>query len=111
MGRPPTPPFPLPSRRHFLLGSGATLLTGLPTAQADEPARVPPVEDHIRRLAAEAPLRLQFRGRTADDCRTWQAEFASRLRTLLGPHQPPDRWSAEVERTVELKDHRREELV
>jgi dienelactone hydrolase len=30
---------------------------------------------------------------------------------LLGPHRPPDDWKVTVERAVELKDHRREELL
>src|SRR5262249_26719307 len=32
-------------------------------------------------------------------------------RALLGPHQPPAKWKVEVENAVDLKDHRREELV
>jgi dienelactone hydrolase len=72
---------------------------------------VPTVDDEIRRLADAAPLSMEFRGHTAADCRRWQADFASRLRSLLGPHRPPSRWKTEVERTVELHDHRREELV
>jgi dienelactone hydrolase len=54
---------------------------------------------------------LEFRGQTASECQKWQAEFATKLRALLSPHQPPAKWQTELERTVELKDHRREELV
>jgi dienelactone hydrolase len=99
-----------PSRRQFLLGSGAVLL-GESCLRAEEPVRVPTVDEHIRKLAEEAPLSLEFRGTTAAECRQWQAEFAAKLRALLGPHLPPAKWRTEVERTVELKDHRREELV
>jgi hypothetical protein len=102
-------PLPPPSRRQFLIGSGAALLTdGAPAAQA---VRVPTVDEHIRRLADDAPLRSRFQGNTAAECRQWQADFAATLRTLLGPHRPPAQWQTTVERTVELPDHRREELV
>jgi len=67
--------------------------------------------DPIRQLAAEAPLRMQFRGASAEECRRWQQEFAAQLRTLLGPHAPPKQWRTVVERTVTLADHRREELL
>src|SRR5262245_9361948 len=97
-------------RRQFLLG-GATLLAGLPARGGAGPPAVPTIDEHIRKLAEAAPLSMEFRGKTAAECRRWQAEFAARLRTLLGPHQPPAKWKTDVERTVELKDHRREELV
>jgi dienelactone hydrolase len=100
------------SRRHFLAGCGAALATALSCRlHGAEPAQVPAIDERIRRMANEAPLSLEFRGSSADDCRRWQATFAVKLRSLLGPHQPPARWQTTVERTVELKDHRREELV
>ena len=101
---------PRPTRRQFLLGSAAALAAGLPAA-AGEPPRVPTIDEQVRRLADDAPLSLEFRGTTAEECRKWQSEFAARLRALLGPHQPPARWQTEVEHVAELKDHRREELV
>ncbi len=100
-----------PNRRQFLLGSGAALLAGLPAAPAEEPPRVPTVDEHIRRLAEEAPLEMEFRGSTAEECRRWQDAFASRLRGLLGPHRPPAAWRTHVEHLADLDDHRREELV
>jgi dienelactone hydrolase len=78
---------------------------------ADDPPRVPTVDEHIRKLAAEAPLKMEFRGKTADECRKWQSEFATKLRALLGPHQPPTKWKTTVERAALLKDHRRLELI
>ncbi len=107
------------SRRQFLLGSSAALLGSSAYLSAvgasspdDAPVRdVLTVDEQIRQLAEEAPLELEFRGQTAVECRQWQANFAGKLRTLLGPHQPPAQWHTEVERTVELTDHRREELV
>jgi dienelactone hydrolase len=69
------------------------------------------VDGHIQTLAEDAPLKMQFRGKTADECRQWQTAFAARLRSMLGPHRPPEAWQTAVERVVELKDHRREELL
>jgi dienelactone hydrolase len=65
----------------------------------------------IRELLRDAPLTMQFRGQTAEECRRWQTEFASQLRKLLGPHLPPKEWKTEVEKTVDLLDHRRLEMV
>jgi dienelactone hydrolase len=101
------------SRREFLLGSAALLLAERRAGaqKAEEAARVPGIDERIRKLAEDAPLAMQFRGKTAEDCRQWQGEFAAQLRKLLGPHRPPALWKTVVERRVELKDHRREELV
>jgi dienelactone hydrolase len=96
------------SRRQFLLGCGGLLL---PAQGAEGAAQVPGVDERIQALAEKAPLAMQFRGKTADECRKWQGDFAARLQRLLGPHQPPAKWKTVVERRVELKDHRREELV
>ena len=73
--------------------------------------RVPTVDEQLRQMAADASLALEFRGQTAAECRAWQQKFAAQLRTLLGPHQPPAQWKTMVEHAVELRDHRREELV
>ena len=67
--------------------------------------------DPVRRLAADAPLRLRFRGHSTQDCQRWQHEFAGKLRALLGPHAPPQHWRTVVERTVTLADHRRDEVL
>ncbi|HXT59661.1 MAG TPA: prolyl oligopeptidase family serine peptidase, partial [Pirellulales bacterium] len=105
------------SRRRFLLGSAAGLVAGMPARAlraiepVDGPTGVPTVDERIRKLADEAPLALQFEGHTAEDCARWQKAFAARLRASLGPHQPPAEWSTAVERSLELEDHRREELV
>ncbi len=99
------------TRRQFLLASGSAVLAGPPALRAEEAPAVPTVDERIRRSAEQAPLTMQFRGTTADDCRKWQAGFAARLRALLGPHQPPAQWKTSTERVVDLEDHRREELV
>ena len=68
------------------------------------------IDERIRELAAEAPLTMKFRGTSLADCRTWQAEFSTKLRSLLGPHQPSQEWKTIVRQVTELEDHRREEL-
>jgi dienelactone hydrolase len=54
---------------------------------------------------------MRFAGSTADECRRWQADFSARLRSLLGPFAPPDRWEAVSEGVQDLKNHRREQLL
>ena len=102
-----------PSRRRFLRGSAAALLAGLGAGRvfAEKPAEVPTIDEWIRKRAEEAPLAMQFRGTTAEECRRWQSEFAAKLRALLGPHAPPEKWQTVVERRVDLEDHHRDELV
>jgi hypothetical protein len=99
-----------PSRRRFLQSSSAALVGGLPLTAAELP-RVPTVDERIRELAEAAPLDMEFRGRTAEELRTWQAGFAARLRECLGPHRPPAEWKIDIERSIDLGDHRREELI
>jgi dienelactone hydrolase len=94
-------------RRRFLNVTGAALLAG-PRGLAQEATRT--VDDEVRRLAAEAPLALRFRGTTTGECRAWQQEFAARLRALLGPHAPPSEWKSAVLKTDDLDDHRRYEI-
>jgi dienelactone hydrolase len=72
---------------------------------------VPTIDDYIRKLATEAPLAMTFRGQTAADCKRWQGEFATKLRSLIGPHTPPAQWKTTVERHVDLGDHVRDEFV
>ena len=69
------------------------------------------VHEEIRKLAEQAPLGMQFRGRTAQECRRWQQQFAAKLGELLGPYRPPQRWETLRERSFDFGDHRREELV
>jgi hypothetical protein len=89
----------------------AAVLVGACGLPAQQPQKVPTVDEHLRKLAADAPLKLAFRGKTEAECKQWQAEFAAKLRAQLGPHQPPAQWKTIIERTVDLPDHRREELV
>jgi dienelactone hydrolase len=101
------------SRREFLQLSGAAILaaTAAQAGEAPQAVDVPTTDEAIRKLAEDAPLAMQFRGTTAEECRKWQGEFAAKLRTLLGPHKPPAKWKTSVESSTELDDHRREALV
>ncbi|MBI4622742.1 MAG: dienelactone hydrolase family protein [Verrucomicrobia bacterium] len=75
------------------------------------PAKLPTTNEEIRRAAANAPLQMLFRGRTADDLAAWQREFSAKLRERIGPHEPPGKWQARTLSQVELPDHTREELL
>jgi len=69
------------------------------------------VNDEIIAWAKRAPLSMQFGGGGASQCQAWQREFSAKLSEMLGPYSPPQRWQEIPERTVELEDHRREELL
>lgn len=96
-------------RREFLL-----TLSMLPLAsrrlRGQEMSASQTIEERIRQLAAGAPLTMKFHGTSLRDCRTWQEAFGTKLRSLLGPHQPPQEWKTIVRQVTELEDHRREEL-
>lgn len=101
-------------RRDFLaMGLGTLALGGSngPRTLAEDNAAVPGVQDRILKLAADAPLTMQFIGQTADECRLWQRQFSAKLRELLGPFAPPERWQAVTERSVDCGDHERKEMV
>jgi dienelactone hydrolase len=77
----------------------------------EKTATVPTLDERILALATEAPLTMKFQGTSLDECRAWQSDFTDKLRSLLGPHQPPATWKTTVSQVTELEDHRREELV
>jgi dienelactone hydrolase len=103
------------SRRDFLALAAAASVGGClaPPARAEKAGKsmAVDIDRQVRNLAERAPLKMQFRGTTAEEGRRWQTGFAARLRSLLGPHTPPKTWDTVVERTVTLDDHRREELI
>jgi dienelactone hydrolase len=78
---------------------------------AEEPSHLTDIDDWICQQAKKAPLTSTFRGSKAEECRKWQGEFATKLRSLLGPHTPPIKWETMVRHAVDLEDHRREELL
>ena len=65
----------------------------------------------LRRMAAEAPLRMRFAGKSGGEARAWQAAFGAQLRRMPGDFAPPRDWTAAVERTVDAADHIRHELL
>jgi dienelactone hydrolase len=97
----------MPARRCLL----PFLALGAAVAVAEEPKRPPTVDERIRDEAKNAPLALRFRGTTADECRAWQKEFAAKLRTALGPYDPPKQWKVTAVRKVEHDDHTFEDLI
>ena len=78
---------------------------------AAEDATIPTVDERLRAMAAEAPLVMKFKGSSREQCQAWQHEFAAKLRSLLGPYQPPAAWKTVTREAKELDDHFREELV
>ncbi|MDQ3621776.1 MAG: alpha/beta hydrolase family protein [Verrucomicrobiota bacterium] len=74
-------------------------------------AKLPTVDEEIRRAADAAPLKMQFRGSTPAELAAWQPGFSSKLRRLIGPHTPPKQWKVKVISTREFPDHTREELL
>ncbi len=95
----------LTRRRWMALSAGCLAVRGLAAEKNVN------VNDEILDWAKHAPLSMQFRGGNAEQGRAWQREFAAKLSELLGPHNPPERWQEIRERTVDLGDHRREELL
>ncbi len=100
---------PLFSRRQILL-SLAALIGGQACASAEDGlVKLPTLNEELGRALDNAPLRMQFRGTNSQELELWQKEFAAKLRVLIGPHQPPERWTSERLSTVTLADHTREE--
>lgn len=106
--------FPGLSRRRFLAAAPAATFAAasavrLVAAGAEPSDEVLPIDERLSRLEEAAPLAMQFRGQSADEARRWQAEFAAKLRELLGPHRPPKEWTCVLEKRVELPAHVREQ--
>lgn len=101
------------NRRHFLLQTGAALLAGSSGSSllAQEPVKVPGILEWLESQIRDAPLSLRFNGQSAEECRLWQQTFHNKLRSLLGPYKPPEKWKTLVQSATDLDDHRREELV
>src|SRR5262245_3986781 len=97
------------SRRKFM-ACFSILAFGNRRVFAENPT-IPTVDERIHTLAAEAPLTMRFQGTSRDECRSWQIEFAGKLRSLLGPHQPPKTWKTDAKQVWEFDDHVREEVL
>ena len=88
------------------------LLSALRAEDAAPPlAKLPTVNEEIRRAADAAPLSMMFHGKTADELAAWQREFSAKLSSLIGPHQPPKQWTVKRLSSRILMDHAREELL
>jgi dienelactone hydrolase len=104
-------------RRAFVRRTLGAALAAAGASAAFAEENPPPAVDvptalrRLNALAEQAPLSMQFRGGSADEARRWQAEFAERLRELLGPHRPPAQYESILERRVERPTHIREERV
>ena len=92
------------TRRRWLAICGLPALAARGRAQST-------VDSEIKSLAADAPLSMRFRGATEAECKRWQQTFAAKLRELLGPFTPPAQWETIRERTVDLGDYSRDELL
>ena len=105
--------FPSTSRRNWLIASGTAFVASLAPSRLYGEKRTGSItaDEWIRCRAAEAPLAMRFQGTTAGECRQWQAEFAAKLKSLLGPYTPPQRWQTIRQDASDLKDHRREQLL
>jgi len=75
----------------------------------DEQIKVTTVDEEIRRAAANAPLRMIFKGSSATELKEWQTQFEGELRKRIGLHTPPAQWTSAAVSTKELDDHTREE--
>ncbi len=101
------------NRRAFFkscLVAGAGTGIGL-AAPATASEMTQTVHDDIASALKRAPLRMQFRGSTVDQCTAWQRAFRTKLDELLGVSAPPVVWRVKQERRTELSDHVRYELV
>jgi dienelactone hydrolase len=87
------------------------IFVAVQTVVASEPTKVPPINDRLKKDVADAPLAMRFKGSSAEDCRIWQKEFATKLNALLGPHTPPAKWKTTVVSVKDFDDYRREELL
>ncbi len=54
---------------------------------------------------------MRFTGASAEECRAWQSGFSATLNSLLGRFSPPRQWKTIIQDSVDLDDHRREQLL
>ncbi len=88
------------------IGAGSGILSRIAMGQE----QVTNHEDIVAALK-QAPLRMQFHGTTAEECKLWQATFRAKLNQLLGPSSPPKHWQVVEEERTELADHVRYQLL
>jgi dienelactone hydrolase len=94
----------------FACAAGAAGALIKEAAIGQEPV-VPAISERLREMVGQAPLTMQLKDMSRDECRAWQARFKAKLLELLGPHQPPATWKTTVLSRQELPGFRREELL
>lgn len=97
------------SRRDVLLGAMAGFGATTWARAEDTLISLPTLNQEMERALRNAPLKMQFRGTTTEQLTDWQQEFSTKLRELIGPHQPPAQWTSVRLSSVTLADHIREE--
>src|SRR5262245_26492507 len=100
--------------KKSLVATAFVLLIVVPALPAQEKSRfksAPTTDELLRQEAAAAPLSMAFRGKTSKELETWQAEFRAKLKSLLGPYDPPKKWETIVEEREDLDAYTREKLV
>jgi dienelactone hydrolase len=80
------------------------------TAHAESPT-LPTVNAEIRAAARAPHYRMLFEGDTPEQLTAWQEKFAAKLNELIGPYDPPKKWSARPLDTQTFPDFVREELL
>jgi dienelactone hydrolase len=101
------------SRRTFL-SHMAGVVSGSAVLRLLGDERMPPVAsvaDRLRQQVGDAPLAMQLKDMTADECREFQAKFGAKLKELLGPHQPPKIWKTSLLGSESKEGYRRDELL
>lgn len=97
------------TRRRFLLTLAGSLGGSAFALGEDALSELPTFDAEMKARLESAPLQLRFQGSTPEELVSWQQEFAGKLRELIGPHRPPEQWSAQRLSLAEFPDHTREE--
>lgn len=114
-----------PTRRKFIkLGGAACLglpaLANLPVQGAswnskpvpnDPRAKLPTLNQNIRAAADTPRLSMLFQGKSRDELIAWQEKFSAKMRELMGPIDPPTKWTVRTIETKSFDDHVREEML
>ena len=100
----------MPTRRWFLQHACWMSVASCGLARSLRAQETATAHDIVRDALERAELSLMFGGDTPAECREWQTRFRAKLDELLGPHDPPTEWSAEIRSQATFDDHARIEL-
>ncbi len=103
---------PRPNRRRFLTHTlvGASAFSLLrAVGNGEESATI--VDRDLTAAMKKAELAMLFRGKTAEECRTWQKQFSTTLAKLLGDSTPPPKWAIVEQSRKEFDRYTRLELL